>query len=326
MRRLLKITGVIAGILAICFVIFRTPDTDPAEMRAKYASEPSQFVTLPDGTEVHYRDEGPRDALPILLLHGSNADLSTWQPWAEALRDDYRVIRFDQAGHGLTGKAGDSDYTRDGFIADILAFADTLKLERFVIGGNSMGGSHSVGFAIAHPERLAGMILVDAGGAPVRREESSGNTGFSIAAMPGVRQIAKQITPRSLIERSLRQSVSNQNIVTEAMIDRYWEMLRYPGNRAATIERFSIGWSSFDESDVGQITAPTLILWGEEDTLIPLSAGEWYADTLPNAQLISYPGIGHLPQEEAADQTVGDVQEWLVSAPLSIEGSETSSL
>ncbi|WP_394731042.1 alpha/beta fold hydrolase [Altererythrobacter sp. GH1-8] len=320
MKRSLKFLGVLAALLVMAFLLLRTPDTDPAEMRAKYATAPSKFITLPDGTEVHYRDEGPRDALPLVLLHGSNADLSTWQPWAEALREDYRLIRFDQAGHGLTGAAGDADYSRDAFVADILAFADALELDRFVIGGNSMGGTHSVGFAIAHPERLAGMILVDAGGAPYRREEEGGgNIGFTIAAMPGVREIAKRITPRSLIEQSLRQSVSNQEIVSEAMIDRYWEMLRYPGNRAATIERFSLGWSSFTQDEVAGIVVPTLIIWGEEDGLIPLSVGQWYAETLSDARLVTYPGIGHLPQEEAAQRSAADVREWLVSAPLTME-------
>lgn len=323
MKRAAKILAVLVALLLLAFAVFRTPDTDRAEMGAKYGGPPSQFVELPDGTDVHYRDEGPRDALPIILLHGSNADLSTWEPWAEALRIDHRVIRFDQAGHGLTGSAGDADYSRDGFVEDIAAFADAVGLERFVIGGNSMGGSHAVGFAIAHPERVAGLILVDAGGAPVRRESrGSGNIGFSIAAMPGVREVAKHITPRSLVERSLRQSVSNEAAVTDERVDRYWEMLRYPGNREATIERFARGWSAFNEADIAAIEAPTLIIWGEEDGLIPLSAGEWYARTIASSQLVAYPGIGHLPQEEAAAQSASDVRKWLVTAPLSIQGAD----
>ena len=317
-----KTLAVIVAFLALAFLIFRTPDTDPAEMRAKYASEPSQFLDLPDGTTVHYRDEGPRDALPIILLHGSNADLSTWQPWAVALRDEFRIIRFDQAGHGLTGTAADLDYSRDGFVADIKAFADTLGLERFVLGGNSMGGSHTVAFAVANPDRVQGIILVDAGGAPVRREEGGGNLGFSIAAMPLVRDVAKQITPRSLVERSLRQSVSNDAVVTEQSVDRYWEMLRYPGNRDATIARFSRGWSSFSSEDVAAINVPALVIWGAEDRLIPLSAGEWYAEMLPKAQLEVYQNIGHLPQEEAAEETAKAVQEWLMNVGVTTKSVE----
>ena len=81
MKRLAKILGVIAALLVGAFLFLRVPDTDKAEMRAKYATAPSQFVTLANGQEVHLRDEGPKDAPAIVLLHGSNADLSTWQPW-----------------------------------------------------------------------------------------------------------------------------------------------------------------------------------------------------------------------------------------------------
>ncbi|MAS85697.1 MAG: alpha/beta hydrolase, partial [Erythrobacteraceae bacterium] len=103
MKWLLRIVLLILALLVTAFLIFRTPDTDPAEMRAKYGGEPSQFVEIGDGVTVHLRDEGPKDAPAIILLHGSNADLHTWQPWVDALKARYRVIRFDQVGHGLTG-------------------------------------------------------------------------------------------------------------------------------------------------------------------------------------------------------------------------------
>jgi pimeloyl-ACP methyl ester carboxylesterase len=310
MKWLLRIVGVLFALLVVLFLIFRTPDTDPAEMRAKYGAPPSQFVEIGGGVKVHLRDEGPRDGVPIILLHGSNADLHTWDAWTQALKGKYRVIRFDQIGHGLTGPNIAGDHSPESFIADIDEVADALKLDKFVLGGNSMGGGHTVGYAIKHPERLLGIVLVDAGGAPPR-EKSAGNTGFSIARTPGLNLVMKYITPRSLVEKSLRQSVSNQDIVTDAAVDRYWELLRYPGNRAATIERFSRGWSSFSESQVAGIKVPALVMWGDEDQLIPLSAGKWYAKTLPDSTFKVYKGIGHLPHEEAAKATIADLEAWL---------------
>ena len=121
----------------------------------------------------------------IVLLHGSNADLKTWQPWAENLREDFRVIRYDQRGHGLTGPAPDGGYSRDAFVDDLDLIADALDLDRFVLAGNSMGGSIAMGYAIEHPERLAGLVLVNASGAPIRRE-GGGNLAFTLAAMLGV--------------------------------------------------------------------------------------------------------------------------------------------
>lgn len=309
-----RILFALLAVVLIAFLVLRTPDTDPEEMRAKYGGEPSQFVEIGDGVIAHIRDEGPRDGLPILLLHGSNADLHTWQPWVDGLGDSYRIIRFDQVGHGLTGPDPAGDYSRTNYAEDIREVADALGLDRFIIGGNSMGGKHTLAFAAAYPERVAGMILVDAGGGPIiedEDDEDSGNIGFAIARMPGVNRIAEQVTPRSLIAQSLEQTVSVKEIVTEEMIDRYWELLRYPGNRAATMARFSADYDPLTEAEITAITAPALILWGEEDRLIPVAAGRWLDARLPNSELVIYPGIGHLPQEETPEATIADVRTWL---------------
>ena len=305
------------GILVIAFLIFRTPDTDAADMRAKYGGPPSQFVEIGEGVTVHLRDEGPKDAPAIILLHGSNADLHTWEPWVEALKRQYRVIRFDQVGHGLTGPDPKDDYSRDNYVADILEVADALGLKQFVLGGNSMGGKHALAFAAAHPDRLTGLVLVDGSGGPMlkldpkEKDEDSGNIGFTIARMPGVNLLVEQITPRSLIAQSLEQSVSVKSVASEAAVDRYWELLRYPGNRRATLKRFSQPYDPLSEAEIAKVTTPTLILWGEEDRLIPVEAGRWLANTMPNSRLVVYPKIGHLPQEEAPAATLADLEPWL---------------
>ncbi len=321
MKWLLRILGILMAVLVVLFLVFRTPDTDTAEMRAKYGGEPSQFVEIGDGVTVHLRDTGPRDGLPIILLHGSNADLHTWELWADALDETYRVIRFDQVGHGLTGPDTNGDYSLDTFVEDIDQVADALGLEKFVLGGNSMGGSHTVGYALAHPDRLHGIVLVDAGGAPVK-SEGGGNIGFTIARTPVLNQLMKHVTPRSLVERSLRQSVSNQSIVTEATVDRYWEMLRYPGNRQASITRFSRGWTGYTKEQVASIDVPALVIWGDEDRLISLAAGEWYDATLPDSQLVVYEGIGHLPHEEAPE-TTADLTKWLANLELTNQAAQS---
>lgn len=310
MKWVLRILLLLAALLVVAFVLLREPDTDPAQMRAKYGGDPSQFMEIGDGVRVHLRDEGPRDAPAIILLHGSNADLHTWQPWVDALKGRYRVIRFDQVGHGLTGPDPAGDYSIGNFVADIDEVADALELESFVLGGNSMGGGHSVAYALAHPDRVRAMVLVDAAGAPVKRE-GGGNIGFTIARTPVVNQLMKYITPRSMIERSLRETVSNQDIVTDAVVDRYWELLRYPGNRGATVARFSGEMNTFEADRVASIEVPTLVIWGEEDGLIPVEAGLWYDRQLPDSRLVVYEDIGHLPHEETAQESAAYLLGWL---------------
>lgn len=316
MKWFVRIAIGLAVILGIAFLLLRTPDTDRDAMRAKYGDAPSQFVTLPDGQSIHLRDEGPPDAPAIILLHGSNADLHTWHPWVAALSRDYRIIRYDQIGHGLTGPSNDEKYALPDFVEDVDQVADYLGIDSFVLGGNSMGGWVAAGYALSHPNRLDGLVLIDASGAPIRRPEGEGgNLGFTIAAIPGVNRLMEHITPRSLVERSLRQSVSNQAIVTPEAIDRYWELLRYPGNRAATIARFNTPRQTYIQDEIAALNVPTLIIWGAQDALIPVEAARWYDAHLTASDLIVLDGIGHLPMEEAADETAATLDAWLRKLP-----------
>ena len=318
MKRLAKILGVIFVLLAGAFLLLREPDTDPQAMWAKYGADPSQKVQLADGRTIHLRDEGPTngqgDAPLIVLLHGSNADLHTWQLWVDRLKADYRVIRYDQRGHGLTGPAPDGDYRTDAFVADVDAVADRLGLERFVLAGNSMGGGIAMAYALQRPERLDGLVLVDAGGADIKRK-GSGNLLFTLAAIPLVNKLMAQITPRSLVERSFSQSVANQAVVTPEAIARYWVLARYPGTREATLARFSQPRTPFTPPQVGAVMVPTLVMWGEQDSLIPFEAAGWYMDHLPNATLAAYKGIGHIPMEEAPDRSAADLRAFLQRLP-----------
>ena len=310
MKRLAKIVIALLAVLVLAFLLVRVPDTEPEAMWAKYGAAPSQKLVLADGRTVHLRDEGPRDAPAIILLHGSNADLHTWQPWVDRLGSDYRVVRFDQRGHGLTGPAQDNDYTIDAFVADVDIIADKLGLERFVLAGNSMGGGIAMAYAMQHPGRLDGLVLVDAGGAPVKRD-GGGNLLFAIAGIPGLNKLMAQITPRSLVEKSLSQSVANQAIVTPEAVDRYWELARYPGNRKATLTRFAQSRTPFTAEQVAAVKVPTLVMWGEEDSLIPFQAAGWYMEHLPNAKLAAYKGIGHIPMEEHPDRSAADVRAFM---------------
>lgn len=304
MKRLGKWLAILAVVLGVAFVALRTPDTDPAAMRAKYGGASSQFVDLGEALTVHLRDEGPRDAPALVLLHGSNADLHTWEAWTRAM-PNLRVIRYDQIGHGLTGPNPRGGHSPEAMVAVLERLRAKLGIERFALVGNSMGGSVAALYAMKHPQHLTALVLIDAGGAP-RTNPGRGNTGFKLAATPGVNWLMQSITPRRIVERSLRQSVSNQAVVTPAAVDRYWELLRYPGNRKATAERFSTPRRTFTPAQLGAIETPTLVLWGAEDQLNGPDAARWYARNIKGAELKIYPGIGHLPHEEAAKQSADD--------------------
>ena len=291
-----------------------TPEGDATALRAKYADARSRFVELGGGLQVHVADEGPRDAPVLLLVHGSNASLHTWEPWARRLRDRYRIVRLDLPGHGLTGAHPAADYREATFLGVIDGVARALALPPFVIAGNSMGGEFAWKYAVAHPDRVRALVLIDASGAPQARPIQV-PVGFRIVQSPLLKPIVRHLTPRAIIAQSLKDSLAVQSVVTPAMIDRYWELLIYPGNRDATLDRSGFSRRPASPAEMARIAAPTLILWGAEDRLIPLANGRWYAAHIKGARLIAYPGVGHIPMEEVADRSADDLAEWLGTLP-----------
>jgi pimeloyl-ACP methyl ester carboxylesterase len=123
------------------------------------------------------------------------------------------------------------------------------------------------------------------------------------------------VTPRTLLESSFKQSVSVQAIATPAMIDRYWELLRYPGNRQATLDRFSGYKPATSKTALAGIDAPTLILWGREDAVIPVTAAAWFSSQLPHARVTILDDVGHIPMEEAPDRALAPVLALLDGLP-----------
>src|SRR5580692_9623190 len=103
MRVFLGIVAAIAAVLVGAYFYLSVPEIPRATLEAKYGTPPSQYLTLADGARVHYRDRGPRNAPVLVLIHGSNASLFTWEPWTKRLDDSFRVVAIDMPGHGLTG-------------------------------------------------------------------------------------------------------------------------------------------------------------------------------------------------------------------------------
>lgn len=287
------------------------PDIPRAALEAKYAKPPSQFLTLADGTRVHYRDRGPKDAPVILLLHGSNSSLFDFEAWSTGLFQSFRVISVDLPGHGLTGAVPSGDYSQGAMARFVKAFADKLGLTKFALAGNSMGGGVAARFAEMYPGRVSHLILIDADADGITATGNGVPLAFRLARIPVVNQLLLHITPRDFIVEGLDDAVVHKAIVTDAMIDTYWDFARMQGSRAATIARFNLPPDYYVRDHVRAITAPTLILWGEEDHILPVAGAHAWAKAIPGAKLIVYPATGHLPMEEVPQESAADVRNFI---------------
>lgn len=317
MLRALKWFAVVIVVAIIGLGIWGyAPDRDVAELRSEYGTEPSQFIALDNGQTVHVRDTGPRDAPVLLLMHGSGASLHTWEDWSDALGDSYRVIRYDHAGHGLTGPHVDQDYSAASQSDMAHMLMQKLGVDSYIVAGNSMGGRIAWHHALDHPDAVRALILIDASGAPQAKSKSV-PIGFKLAQSGALEPLLKIFTPRSIIASTLKGSVAAPEAVTDAQIDRYWNLLRYPGNRAAMFSR-GRGAPERQRSaeEIASITVPVLILWGAQDQLIPVESARWFDAALPDSDLVIYGDLGHIPMEEDAARTAKDVREWLAAENL----------
>ncbi|MDA0226348.1 MAG: alpha/beta fold hydrolase [Proteobacteria bacterium] len=296
--------GVAAGIALVW-----QADRPVESLTARWATPPSKFLAL-DGLQVHYRDEGPRDdPAPIVLVHGTSASLHTWQGWTVALRGQRRVIRMDLPAFGLTGPRADGDYRTEAYVAFIARLLDALGVERCVIAGNSLGGHIAWRFAADHPKRVEKLILVDAAGYPFA--STSVPIGFRIARTPLLREIAAKVLPRFVLEESLKSVYGDPALVTPDLVDRYFELALRAGNRRALGARLATMVPGEDADRIRTVKAPTLILWGGRDKLIPPSNAERFRSDIPDSKLVVFDNLGHVPQEEDARQTVAAVKAFL---------------
>lgn len=302
---------VIATVAAL--LVLRTEDTDLALMQEKYGGTNSLYVETSDGLSVRYRDQGCQTCPAIILIHGSNSSLHTFEPLVERLADRYRLISYDQPGHGLTGAHPDDDYSATSMFKAVDALVGATGVNEFAIAGSSMGGWVAWRYALENPERVAALILIGASGAPHRPTsvEARLHLGARIMKSSVGRRLAERIAPRFLVEQSLLDSVSDPNLVTDEMVDRYWELLRLPGNRRAAGQLAVTDREPEFGERLGELRPRTLILWGEEDQVVPVSNAATFREEIPNAVLQVFERVGHLPAEEVPEKSALAIDRFL---------------
>lgn len=278
------------------------PDRSPARLEDRYTNDQSAFLDVA-GARVHYRDEGPRDGPVVLALHGMCSSLHTWEGWVDALAESVRFVRLDLPGFGLTGPSDANEYSLSYYVEALVEFCDALGIDRVIPAGNSLGGAIAWRFAATHPGRVDGLILLNSDRQEVVPAEAKA------FAIPGLDVAARYATPRSALRAVLRDAYGDPSALTAARARRYHDLVLRAGNRRATLEVLR------DAAPAGvtprDVTCRTLVQWGKADDWLPVSLGERLTAEIPDAKMRTYPGVGHVPMEEAPQETAADAATFL---------------
>ena len=268
-----------------------------------------QFVTV-DGRRLAYEEVAPPDpAGTVLLLCGIGSKRQGWYKQLPVLGERLRTIAVDYRDVGDSDPAG-GPYVIADVAADVLGLMDALGLERASLVGVSMGGFVALELALRAPQRVDRLVLVvtSAGGAThvstspeilallMPRDDEEVETG------DGARRVCSAVAAPGWAERAPEE------------IETFVEIARYrPMTRAAFLRQLEANRAHDVSGRLGEIDAPTLVLHGDVDPLVPVHNGAYLAEQIAGARLVVYPDTGHIPEVEVADAFNRDVLEFLAS-------------
>lgn len=305
---LLRILGalILIAILVIAVFAFLNRSGGPDRAEAELQAGADRFVEAA-GQTWRVREDGPGDAPAIVLIHGFSHSLEIWDAWADDLSADYRIIRFDLPGHGLTGARADRAYSVEDTVAQVSALLDVAAPERFVLGGSSLGGLVAWRYAAGNPDRVEGLVLVSPGGYPMH------GVGDAPAPIPLPVRLYLTTAPEVGVRAATRALYADPSKVTDQQVARIRAMMTAPGVQEALIARLEQFTLPDPEADLARVEAPALVLWGATDAMIPVENAARFEAAMPGARVVILENAGHMPMEEAPEDSLMVVRNFLAS-------------
>ena len=264
-------------------------------------SDRSHFVNV-DGARAHYQEFGDASKPPIILLHGYTASVYVWKTAAPMLAEDgFRVIAVDLLGFGYSEKPSWFDYSIQSQARMVSRFMNRLGIGRATIVGSSYGGAVALTLTLDYPERVEKLVLVDA----VCNDEPKNHPILRLASLPGVGEV---ITPflcdsKSFMKMRMHGTLArvNRHMITRDRIESIIRPLSAADGHHSVLAT-SRNWSAGHiERDAHLINQPTLIIWGEEDKVIPIRNGYKLHEEILNSRLVVLKDCGHVPPEEKSE-------------------------
>jgi pimeloyl-ACP methyl ester carboxylesterase len=320
-KRFWKILGIIVLAIALTLLIvpllYQAPPLTGTVPERELADTDSRFVEV-NGVTVHYKEMGQGEPV-FILLHGFGASEFSWREVMEPLSTSGRVIAYDRPAFGLTERpmegnwTGTNPYSVQGNVELLDGLMDELGVDKAILVGNSAGGEIATAYAIEHPERVQGLVLVDPA-------VGKGNRGpvpqwaVSLMASPQIRHIAP------LLVRTIAGEMGNDTIrmawhdpsrIDPEIYEGYRKPLR-ANNWDTALYEFTIAGNPVNYSGrLTDLTMPVLVITGDDDRIVPTEQSIQLSKEIPGAELVVLKDCGHVPQEECPDQFMTSVQSFL---------------
>lgn len=302
-----KALALLVALLALLLVWLWWSNRDlPVEaLEQRYGGEGLQQVSI-DGVALRYKVEGRGP--PLVLLHSHFYTMRMWQSWVDVLAEDFTVIRYDLTSHGLTGPDPSGDYSRERGTDLLRALLDHLGIDRISLAGSSTGGALAWYYAARFPDSVDALVLINAPGMPRVTNKHMER------ALPDWFGYVLYLLPESLFRPFLEAPLVDKSLVTDELLHEFHQMYRREGNRMAEFHRLR-AWERGDITPaLAKITAPTLVMWGEENPQLPVAHVAQYRAALTAAarvEAIVYPETGHVIPLERPRQSAVDVRAFL---------------
>lgn len=314
-HRFVKIVSVMVCSLGLASTVTaqettRTLSLD--EVRAKYAAPTSKFVDI-EGINVHYRDEGKGPV--VLLMHGTLGDLADWNEWAEVLKENFRVVRFDLPGFGLTSDIPNDNYSVARSHVLIDGLMDHLGAEKFAVVGISYGGMVMFRYAATRTERVTAMVLINSAGIQRGKRAAPKKQDTSKAAKPKKNMFLSAEVLREDVEDFYRGYINDPARRTPELIQRKLDLLNVKGRNEVAIKAYKLYESGNPQRVLSHVKAPSLIMWGEGNQALDNKTAEAFIDALTHAcskKLITFKEGGHYINLERPYQTANVANEFLL--------------
>lgn len=285
-------------------------------------SENSHFVEI-DGATVHFQEFGDASNPTLLLIHGFTASAYVWKTVAPELANEgFHIVAVDLIGFGYSDKPSWFDYKITSQARMISRFMDRLGIGRATIVGSSYGGAVALTLALDYSERVEKLVLVDA----VINDEPTNHPILKLAKIPGVGELLTPFLIDSKAFMKIRMqgtlAPANHHLITKDRIESIIRPLHAKDGHNAVLQAGRNWDANRIEEDLHLVNQPTLIIWGEEDNVIPIHNGETLYNSILNSRLVVLKNCGHVPQEEKPDLFISLVSGFSHDRKGKVETSE----